>query len=325
MNFLAVNYHYIDEEDKYPRGIYPVSAARFRRQLEELGKFFKFVGQREILEALAGKKRLPENSCAITFDDGLRSQYDEALPILDEMGIPAIFFINGLPYLEKRVLFVHKIHWCRAHLTPDEFLNEVRRHINLDSFSEASPAQIEKLYPYDDPKEAQIKFLLNKSSLDLELREKLIDSIFKSLVDDEKKFCENFYVSKEQAASLHQRSYLGWHGYTHRPREGEFKNIQQVLLQITRDQNASLSAVSFPHTFTVSSKVAREAKTAGMKFGFTMEKAFNRTLAEPILFARLDANDIPGGKQPLFELKSGSIQITSQRLRRGREAYFKEI
>ncbi|MEK7162598.1 MAG: polysaccharide deacetylase family protein, partial [Patescibacteria group bacterium] len=156
MNFLAVNYHYIDEEDRYPRGIYPVSPARFRLQLQELGKFFKFVGQREILEALEGKKRLPENSCAITFDDGLRSQYEEALPILDEMGIPAIFFINGLPYLERRVLFVHKVHWCRAHLAPDEFLNEIRRHLNLDSFDEASPVEIKKLYPYDNQEEAQI-------------------------------------------------------------------------------------------------------------------------------------------------------------------------
>lgn len=325
MNFLAVNYHYIDEEDKYPRGIYPVSPARFRLQLKELGKFFKFVGQREILEALAEKKKLPENSCAITFDDGLKSQYDEALPILDEMGIPAIFFINGLPYLERRVLFVHKVHWCRAHLAPDEFLNEIRRHFNFDSLASVSAAEIEKLYPYDEPEEAQIKFLLNKSSLDLELREKLIDSIFKSLVDSEEKFCENFYISGPRAASLYKRLYLGWHGYTHKPVEGEFKNIRRVLSHITGDPDAVLSAVSFPHTFTVSSKIAQEAKTAGMKFGFTMERAFNRTLREPILFARLDANDVLCGKQPLFELESGSIRITSPRLRRGREAYFREI
>ncbi|HBT81311.1 TPA: hypothetical protein DEB04_01125 [Candidatus Giovannonibacteria bacterium] len=341
MNFLAVNYHYIDEEDRYPRGIYPVSPARFRLQLRELGKFFKFVGQREILEALEKKRPLPENCCAITFDDGLKSQYERALPILDEMGIPAIFFINGLPYRERRVLFVHKVHWCRAHLSADEFFSEVRRHyallsgkpFNFDSFAPVSAAEIEKLYPYDDPEEAHLKFLLNKSSLDLELREKIIDSIFQSLVASEEKFCENFYVSKQQAASLHERFYLGWHGYTHKPialldsraMESEFKNAKRVLLQVTGDSRAKFSAVSFPHTFTVSSEAAQKAKTAGMKFGFTMEKAFNRTLKEPVLFARLDANDISGGKQPLFEIKDGSLQILSPRLRRGREAYFQEI
>jgi peptidoglycan/xylan/chitin deacetylase (PgdA/CDA1 family) len=340
MNFLAVNYHYIGDEDEYSRGIHPVSVKRFRAQLQEIGKHFDFVGHKDINDALDGNSRLPENSCVVTFDDGVRSQYELALPVLREMGIPAIFFINGLPYLELRALFVHKIHWLRAHLSGDKFLNEIAQYFliftgkefSLDLFNQMSDEQLRKIYPYDDIGEAKLKALLNKSSLDLGLREKMINSIFKSFVGDENDFCDKFYLTKSQVIDLYKNSSLGWHGYAHKPiallndkeMNVELHNANRVISHITEDPEASVNTISFPHTMPVSFKIAELAKDAGMKFGFTMEKAFNSTLLHPLLFARFDANDIPLGKKPLFDVNDGKIRTIGNDLVLTRREYFEE-
>jgi hypothetical protein len=38
-----------------------------------------------------------------------------------------------------------------------------------------------------------------------------------------------------------------------------------------------------------------------------MERAFNRTLDEPLLLARVDTNDAPGGKRPLIEVEGERV------------------
>src|SRR2546421_7479219 len=53
---------------------------------------------------------------------------------------------------------------------------------------------------------------------------------------------------------------------------------------------------------SVDLRVARRTAAAGFRVGFTMERALNRTLEEPLLLGRLDANDAPGGKRPLDEI-----------------------
>ena len=47
---------------------------------------------------------------------------------------------------------------------------------------------------------------------------------------------------------------------------------------------------------------ARRLAAAGYRVAFTMERALNRSLDEPLLLGRLDANDAPGGKRPLEEI-----------------------
>ena len=340
MVFLAINYHYIDDEKKYERGIYPVSVKRFQEQLEKLGKFFTFVGQKDVLDALAWGKKLPENCCVVTFDDRLKSQYEQALPILNKMGIPAIFFINGLPYLESKALFVHKVHWARSKMSPAEFLGEVSHlytlltgePFNLGSFINMSEEQLRSFYPYDHLDETRIKIFLNKSTLDLALREQIINTIFKSIVKEEKEFCDNFYMTNKQVLELYKNGSIGWHGYAHKPvtllsdsaMQTELKSASRVLSYITGDSKAAANSVSFPHTIPVSLKIAQVAGSVGMKFGFTMEKAFNTSLLHPLLFSRLDANDIPGGKAPLFSMEDNGIKILDKKLNICRREYFEE-
>jgi hypothetical protein len=57
--------------------------------------------------------------------------------------------------------------------------------------------------------------------------------------------------------------------------------------------------ISYPYgsAAAVDRPVAEAAGRLGYRVGLTMERAYNRSLLEPLLLARVDTNDAPGGKQ----------------------------
>lgn len=84
-------FHAVEDERKsYIRHLYDYhTAAEFERVLDELLAHFR------PLEDLSpeGIARAGADRFVITFDDGLRSAYEVAAPILERKGIPAIFFL----------------------------------------------------------------------------------------------------------------------------------------------------------------------------------------------------------------------------------------
>ncbi len=71
-----------------------VSREAFRAQLEWLGdKGFSVVSTADLEGALLKGKRLPEKSVVIHFDDGYRSVFEEAFPVLRELGVPFTVFL----------------------------------------------------------------------------------------------------------------------------------------------------------------------------------------------------------------------------------------
>src|SRR5438128_5661752 len=149
---LAVTYHYVAEEPPgAPRAIFPVTTALLARQIEELGCSFDFVSRDDLLRALDGEAGLPERAALVTFDDGLRCQVELALPVLDRLGVPGLFFVPGLPLAEGRVLDVHKVHRLREAMADEEILAA------LGTDAPAAPAG---RHVYDDPLAAAVKELL---------------------------------------------------------------------------------------------------------------------------------------------------------------------
>ncbi|MBI5401567.1 polysaccharide deacetylase family protein [Candidatus Wolfebacteria bacterium] len=345
MSLLVVNYHYIDETEEgiYPfSGIYPVSVSRFEKQLEILAQSFCFVGQKDIIDAVKGKNKLPEKSCLITFDDGLLCQYEKALPILDKRNIPAIFFTSGGAYQARKgaIIISHKIHWCMAHLAPNVFLDKINfyhkkffgEEFNLKKFN-IDDEVVRKQYNYGDIETSRLKFILNYL-FDERMYKTIIDPMFSELVENEESFFNSFYLSRQQIRELAERSFLGFHGFSHQSflylslekMDKEITNCQEVFRGIVGDSLIP-SSISFPRG-GIPMQSYDELKSIlvkrGMKLGFTTERSFNLGLEEHFLLARLDANDVPEGKSPLFEIKNGGIEIFNPKLSLARRKFFKE-
>lgn len=311
MYFLAINFHYIQEENKYPfPGIYSTSVERLENQIKKLGEFFNFVGQKEILEALKEKKSLPERSCLLTFDDGLSSQYENAFFLLKKLKVPAIFFVNTLPYAEGKACLVHKIHYSRANIPPEVFLNKVLdftgKEIDFPDFQE-----LKNQYLFSDQKEARLKYLLDEYLTNSE-RKIIVEKIFQEVVDNEEAWCKKHYISREGLSELASHFFLGIHSHSHSCLvDSSFENLKKdfkkTLWTMSKIVDCSLETISYPYGHGELLEAARAAEFLGLKVGFTMERAFNRTLQSPLLFARIDTNDAPGGKSPIFSFDEGEL------------------
>ena len=304
---LAVNFHYIGDE-KYPfGGIYPVAIDAFRKQLAELGRYFKFVSLEDVHRALKGEQALPEKGCLITFDDGLRCQYELALPILRELDIPAGFFINGLPVFENKVCTVHKIHKLRSLMSQADFYELVDKALlslyrqSILEFLGAKAEEASKKYRYDDVQSAQIKYLLNSILTETQKNE-IVGKLFEKHFSEDK-FCKDFYLSLTQIKDLSKRGWLGIHTYSHRPlsilTEHELNiEIGDFKIRLEKELGKNVFAISYPYgsTLDINQKVLNVCENIGLSFGLTMERAFNEDLKNPLVLARVDTNDAPGGK-----------------------------
>jgi peptidoglycan/xylan/chitin deacetylase (PgdA/CDA1 family) len=333
MILLAVGYHYVSAAaPRSPRAIFPVTVDALAAQLELLGSAFELVSRDELLAAAAGEGALPERACVVTFDDGLRCQVELALPVLERLGVPATFFLPGRPLAEGRALFVHKVHALRERLDEQVFLRRLQRVLEERGL-EAGPVPEDEArahYRYDTPEAAQVKYLLNMA-LPREHREPVVTRLFEEVFPDEQAFCRDLYMSPEQVAELERRHRaVGAHGYAHEPLAllagAELADdLERSVAALEGLTGARPLALSYPHgtPATVDLRVARAAAAAGFRAAFTMERALNRSLEEPLLLGRLDANDAPGGSRPRLELVDGE-PVVREGMTAARERYFDE-
>lgn len=117
--------------------------------------------------------------------------------------------------------------------------------------------------------------------------------------------------------TLAQRQYLGHHTFDHLPLAelGEAEMQQQV----TRNQRLlgeisgglAVPFVTYPYggANAVGRREAKFCAEVGLKLGFTLERAFNATLEDPLLLARVDTNDVPGGKKPLLAFEGDQPRL----------------
>lgn len=338
MKLLVINYHYLGPEDQYPYpGIYSTPVERFRGQLRELGKSFTFVSQGDLLDAVEGRRPLPERSCLVTFDDGLKSQHTIARPALDDLGIRGLFFMNGLPYREGRTAMIHQIHYCRANLAPKMFMDRfhsVYAAVTGEQFSpEAFPVPdiaSRQYHRYDTPELARFKHIVSKL-LPEDLKERIITPIFRELVPDEAAFVREFYLLPDEVRELAGSHDVGTHTLSHRSVsalswEELEREISLGLESLAAIGVGNIRAIAYPFGSSAEfmPHVLSVVKRHSLALGFTMERAFNVSLRQPLLFGRADTNDVPGGKNPNFTVEAGEIKITSSSFGTHRKLYFDE-
>jgi biofilm PGA synthesis lipoprotein PgaB len=91
-----LSYHEIAEKSDALVPQYAVSPTNFVRQMDWLkNNGYHFVNINEVLAYYENQRPLPEKAVLITFDDGYRSMYQNAYPILKMLHIPAVMALVG--------------------------------------------------------------------------------------------------------------------------------------------------------------------------------------------------------------------------------------
>lgn len=302
---IVANYHYIRENFSAPYpSIFGLSSQQFKKQLEALSKQGSFISQQELLEFR--QRPFDKNYLFITFDDGLKEQYELAKPILDAMGIPFLFFINTWNYQEKKVSLVHKIHLLRSRISSEELLNELAKHTALTLDPEDEKLALFH-YNYDEEKTAILKYLLN-FKLSIPQQQNFVDPLFQQMYNEETLAAE-LYFDQSMLQELHSLNSLGSHSHSHLPLGQLTKEHIQEELELTQKffintLGKPAKAISYPYgSFEACYGIKDQVMANGFELGFTMERAVNRSLQEDsLLLSRYDCNDLPTGKNNLFQV-----------------------
>lgn len=309
---IVVNYHYIREsfESKHP-SIFGVTPSFFSKQLNKLKTLGNFVSQDDLVSHFDEIVKSDDFFILITFDDGLKEQYELAYPILKNLEIPAIFFINTCNIFESKLSLVHKVHLIRSVFSTDELFDYIEKsNVVLNS---SDKIEATKHYNYDDEKTAILKYYLNFKFNHHELNQ-LITPIFREYFDEEKKV-KDFYMSKAQLIELAINGMIGSHSHSHKPL-GLLKSnelifeIQHAKNQLESLTNTPIISISYPYgnPEACTQIVGEKSVELGHQLGFTMNRAINKIETNPIFINRFDCNDVLLGKnQQLLNHEISSI------------------
>lgn len=123
-------YHAVDHPQDNPlvaSNIHHVSPEHFHEQLSGIKKQgYRFLWMDEVVEALIHKNKL-KHVIAITFDDGYASVINKALPVLQDLDIPATFYVNAA-LLEHKSFWRDKVRYLMAKEKVPAFLQYALNH-----------------------------------------------------------------------------------------------------------------------------------------------------------------------------------------------------
>ncbi|MCP9784706.1 polysaccharide deacetylase family protein [Cyanobium sp. N5-Cardenillas] len=127
---LCLLYHRVDEPGRVPFldsfGVPPIPPSALAA---ELG-FLQRHGARFLTYADLRAGRFPTGSefgVIVSFDDGLRCNYEEGMGVLDGLGIPAVFFQSTAMQAGGELVWEHALYWYGAHPTLALRLAELAR------------------------------------------------------------------------------------------------------------------------------------------------------------------------------------------------------
>lgn len=305
-NLGIVNYHYIREEFSNS-GVFGITPNEFKAQLIQIWKNgFEFISLENLQQAIINRSTsaLPRKSCLVTFDDGLRESYDIGKRILDEMSIPAGYFISTGILENKRILNVHALHLIQQHLSYEEICKVMGKDY-LGQIHKVQESIIAKQYPWDNLKVSTIKYLFNFLLRD-EYKREFVEIMLKHLGIDENRLCRDLYMDISQVRILSELGWLGSHGVTHAPLTALNSNelvdeLQESKIKLSEFGFGEIKSIAYPYggNSSINTEVTESVEEAGYKCGLSMIRGFNSesTLMEtPLMLHRFDTNDFYGGK-----------------------------
>ncbi|NDE23061.1 MAG: poly-beta-1,6-N-acetyl-D-glucosamine N-deacetylase PgaB, partial [Synechococcaceae bacterium WB9_3_282] len=187
---VVLGFHEIAEPAQAVIPDYSVTPEQFRAQIGWLhGHGYHFVSLDQVLQARAGQRPLPSQPVLLSFDDGYRSVYTEAFPVLKQYQAPALLALVG-SWLEPEAGLVsfgdqllpreHLLSWVQLREMVGSGLVEVASHtydlhkgITANPQSNSEPAVTSRLYGAAKGYETEIAYR-QRLRLDLERNNKLL-------------------------------------------------------------------------------------------------------------------------------------------------------
>ena len=252
------------------------------------------------------QNRIGARGFVLTFDDGLRDHFDFVASELHKYGLRAFFFINTNAW-SGEILDVHRLQLLNASFQIPErtsvFADETRR-LGIDCDPTAIPEiEVRRIYRYDNLETARLKFIVN-FRFTLEQRQSVVKAMFNRLLGNTGVRASDLYMSADEARKLHEQGHVvGCHTHRHLAlsrlsSEERVEDIRNNVIALREAIGVSPQWFSFPFGDERADGVLEACASAGIRFGFTMNRGFITEESTRMRLERVDTNDAPGGKSP---------------------------
>lgn len=297
---IVVVYHYVENPREDRRGIHPCTPKEFERQLTFFSRHYRLASLEDTFKAAQSKAS--EKMCAITFDDGLKDQLVHATPILEKLHAPASFFVISST-LDGNMPFTHKLHVLFSFFASRELVEKYHTFLSTGTednsiYKVPLTYYLNDLRRHDDIHTANFKeiFIETPSTI----REGFLKWMFEKHGLDEKKLCEEFFLSTEDIKTLVQNNlfHIGNHTHYHNALdsigEDEIKN-ELALFYSTIEDYISIRprTLSYPYrTPTSKETLFNVLRKNDIFYATTAEKRGIKYGDNPLFIPRYNANDI---------------------------------
>jgi len=299
-------YHFVRTDDS---GIKAITVKNFASQIDYILDNYTVISLEDYIDFLNNDKDIPEKSCVLTFDDGLKDHYLNVFPVLKEKKIPACFFPLTQPLTEYIVPLVHQVHFLLAKLGSKVFSNEFNQALSpeLKEFLVDGKVLKQKKCKWDNDDILAGNLKYNISLMPFEPKIKIINQIFGKHFEDSKRFCQDLYMSfEEMKEMLEQGMSFGGHTHSHLKlgeldREEQIKEVSKEILE--KELETKIRFFSYPFG-SYSEETIKILDQQGYECGLTTDFDINKDEVNPFALKRLDTNHLPiaQGLKPITKL-----------------------
>ncbi len=310
-NFLhGIMFHHFHDKEKHKK--YQGSISQ-----NDIYKLIKYVGKKNIISPdefldRVKKKKYKSKTICLTFDDNLKSQYDVALPVLEDFNIKSFFFIYSSCY-EGKIDFFELTRYFRANYYDNilEFYKDFYYFLNkdLNKFFLKNKRFIlnqKKKFPIYSTQDIKFR-LVRDNYLGRESFYKVMSKLFKSKNFKPIEHFKKLYISKNNLQTIYKLgNSIGLHSHTHpnlmeslnyKNQYTEYsKNLSKLseIINIPKDEIRTMSHPSGSYNKTT----LKILKDLGIELGFKQlmtkepEKGMKKVNNSSLEIAREDHADI---------------------------------
>lgn len=304
----AIMYHYIRPENPELPYAHYLHIENFIKQIEYFGNKYGFVGRKEFEDSIISCE--PAKGVILTFDDGFKGHYQYVFKELKKYNLWGIFFLSTAPFMNKKLLDVHRIHMLIGKYSGRDIVGAMQgiidksmlSHEHIKEFNVDTYARQD-----NDTNINYVKRLLNYL-IDYKHREDVINQLMLLFYPDESKIVSDFYMTKSEINEMyHSGMVIGSHTVNHpimsklsiEDQEREIVSSFDTLESIIGENKFKTFCYPYGgfHTFTAETEELLEKNACFCSFNvdprdISHEDLIGRRQALP----RYDCNEFPYGR-----------------------------
>lgn len=341
---IAMMYHFIHREDDDPifRGLHGIDVDEFAEQLTFLSEHAKPLSHRELLERVDAQQDFTEPCFTLTFDDGFRQHYSNALPVLKRFGLEGSFYIPTKPLHEQSLHILEKQRLCQYNLFDDyrdfleAFYESLRAVLASDKHALAAPTQKNiqaranylAQHPFYSNEERFYRYLRDEI-LNQDEFNRVIHALFAQHYDESEAVNQYCLGNRELAELISAGMHIGGHSHSHPhldklDNEAGFEEISTGLKLLEEQTRQKIQSFSYPFG-SYNNENVRQLQKCGIRYAYTTGNRTCVSPASPWELTRIDAANFDSVKHQLKAYaKKGTTSAVSRDPQRKTQALKQE-